>query len=104
MATLELDFQHDGKNTDGTPFDAAQFAGVTYILDGAPAVSVPADYAANGSYAVALSVALAAGSHTVSVAIKHVDGTTSASSNTAQFNVAAKEPTAPFGLSATYSA
>lgn len=104
MAKLELDFQHDGKNTDGSVFDSPQFAGVTYSLDGAPAVSVPADFAADGSYAVALDVALLPGNHAVAVAIKHADGTTSASSNVAPFTVAAREPTAPFGLSVTYSA
>ena len=105
MAKLSLNFQHDGLNTDGTEFDAAQFAGVSYDLDGVGVVSVPAQFAADGDYAVEADVALDAGDYTVTVVIKHTDGTESAPSNLAAFTVAPilRVPTVPFGLSASYS-
>ena len=105
MATLHLVFSHDGKNTDGSAFDAAQFAGVSYSLDGRSYVSVPAAYAPDGVYDVEVDVVLDPGPHEVSVVVKHVDGTESDESNIASFVVEPilRTPSAPFGLVASYS-
>lgn len=103
MPTILLQFKHDAKNVDGSAYTAAQFAGLVASLDGGAFVSVSgAEFDPDGSYDVAYDVTLAPGAHTAQVALKHVDGTTSAPSNTATFTVEAREATPPFGLSATY--
>jgi hypothetical protein len=105
VATLTLNFQHDGKNEDGSDFDATQFAGVTYAIDFSDYVSVPAAFAEDGNYEVVADVVLEPNTYDVAVKMMHIDGTASIASNIATFEVepVARVANAPFGLTASFS-
>ena len=102
-SVLELRFAHDLKNTDGSAFDEAQFAGVEYAIDGTAFLSVPAAWADDGNFSTEAAVDLPIGEHSVVVRIKHADGTASEASDAAFFTVEARIPSRPTGLSASYS-
>lgn len=103
MSVLELRFTHDLKNVDGSDFDAVQFAGVEYAINGTPFVSVPTAFAPDGNFATDLPVSLPIGDHEVSVRVMHIDGTASEASEPAFFTVAPRVPSRPTGLSVSYS-
>lgn len=92
-------WSNPAQNTDGTPFDpATQQAGITFVLDGAPAVSV-ASGAGNSLdvSAVAAFQGLKSGNHTLQIDVVTVAGVHSALSGAATFLIDAV-PNAPTGL------
>lgn len=87
-------------NTDGSAFDAAQFAGFELEIDGAPAVSVPVAWQTSGRYDLPFAgFSFADGNHSARVRVKHVNGQVSAYSNAATF-VVARVPEAPLEFAA----
>lgn len=105
MATKssKLSWSQTAKNVDGSPLDAAQFAGFTIVVDGAPAVSVPRAWEDDGDYEMDL-VTIAAlagyGSHTITMSTVAKNGRTSAASTPLTYVVDdTRTPTSPFGLS-----
>lgn len=100
MPIKTLSWQHDGKNTDGSDFTAAEFAGFTVEVDALPAVSIPAAWKAPGNvYSAPLSVGY--GAHTARMYTVAKTGETSDPSPSVSFTVLdTRKPTSPFGLSA----
>lgn len=88
------------QNTDGSAFDAAQFAGYELEVDGAAAVSVPVAWNDSGNYELPFAgLSFADGSHVARIRVKHVNGAVSDFSDSAAFTVA-RQPVAPFGFAA----
>lgn len=84
---------HDMRNTDGSDWTAAQFAGFEISFDGKPSVALPAQFAARDASGVAtftfdakaLGFTLPEGQHTASVVAVDKDGDRSAPTPTLTF-------------------
>lgn len=98
-----LSWQHSNKNTDGSAFTSAQYAGTDVSVDGGAAVALTVPYAADGHYQIPVTAigALGTGTHTFAVDVKHVNGNKSAFSAPFAFDVDTRVPEVPFGLSAS---
>ncbi len=94
--------QHSGKNTDQSVFDATQFAGMEWSIDGKPAVSTPMAFAADGKYQMPVGTnfdSLTNGTHTAAFRLVNKTGNRSALSPAGSFDVDRRTPEAPFGVS-----
>jgi hypothetical protein len=90
-----LQWVNPTQNTDGSPFDPADFAGIQIQVDGAVAVSVPSSIETSFDLStLALWPTLKSGPHTVALAIVNKEGEASAFSAAATFSVA-RVPAAP---------
>jgi hypothetical protein len=103
---VTLAWQHSNKNTDGTAFNAAQYAGTEISFDGTPAVSIPVAFAANGQYQIAAATiaafaALANGGHNFSIRLVNSAGSKSGLATPLAFDIDKRVPEIPFGLSAS---
>lgn len=88
-------------NTDGSAFDAAQFAGFELEVDGAPVVSVPLAWADSGAYELPHApFNFSEGAHSARIRAKHVNGKVSAFSVAASWSVAPREPMPPLDFAA----
>ncbi len=86
-------------NTDGSVFDETQFNGYEIEVDGAPAVSIPAAWAADGEYTFPVaSVVTSSGAHSARIRVGNTDGTFSDYSNSASFSIT-RTPEAPTNFS-----
>lgn len=97
-----LSWSHDGRNTDESAFDAAQFAGWELEVNGAPNFSVPAGWETDGAYSVPLAeidVFTKTGNYAVRMRVVNKEGRASAWSNAVSFSLDFRVPTAPSGLS-----
>jgi hypothetical protein len=73
----KITITHDMKNTDGSAWTAAQFAGFEISIDGKPAVALPAQFSAGGVFefdAVALGITLPEGQHSATARAVDKDG------------------------------
>ena len=95
-----LSWTNPTQNTDGTPFEAADFAGIEIELDGAPAVSVPQSSEVSSFDLSTLAAwnTLKSGPHTVTLASTNKEGNTSDFASPVTFPVLAV-PMAPTALS-----
>lgn len=94
-----LKWRHDGKNIDGSDFDAAKFGGWQLDLNGEGAVSVPLAWETDGQYEAPIeALELPEGDYTARLRLVTRDGVQSDWSNTVQFEIRAV-PTAPLELS-----
>lgn len=101
----KLTWQHDGRNTDGSQFGAASFAGWEIEIDGEVGLSIPAGWETDGNYELPLNLMpqlSEVGSHNVRMrlvanAANGTDTVASEWSNAASYAMSAV-PTAPFGL------
>jgi hypothetical protein len=99
-----LRWQGPTQYEDGSAFGAADFAGFTFDIDGAPAVSVPLGWDNDGSYEYEITSLVPpppAGQraeHTVRMYTVARNGRTSAPSDPATFVVDLRVPRAPFGV------
>ena len=101
---VTIGWQHAGKNTDGSTFDATQYAGSELSFDGKAAVSIPVAFATNGQYQIALAGvtgydALPNGTHTAQTRIVAKNGNKSGLSPAGSFDVDRRVPADPFGVS-----
>lgn len=97
----QISWQHDGKNTDGSAFDATQFGGWDLEVNGAVALSVPIGYTAGSTYTFPFANAPAfskTGHYKVRLRLVNKNGDASAWSNMVEFDLDFRVPTAPFGL------
>jgi hypothetical protein len=104
MGTLnpqKLTWTHNGKNTDGSAFDATMFNGWEGELDGVPALSIPIGWNTGGTFEFPLgSLALANGNHTLRLRLLAKNGVASDYSNAATFTVDTRKPNPPASLAA----
>ncbi len=94
-------WRHDGRNTDGTPFTADQFAGFELEVNGQGAVSIPAGYDADGEYEVPftdLPAISQTGNYTLRLRVVNRAGSASAFSAPVTFAMDFRVPTAPSAL------
>lgn len=98
-------WRHDGKNTDGSSFDPAQFGGWQLDINGAPSVSVPIGWEADGEYeAPVTALELPEGDYRAAMRLVKKDPVDpskvilSDPSNVIDFEIRAV-PSAPFDLS-----
>jgi len=101
---ITIGWQHSGKNTDASVFDASQYAGSELSFDGKPSVSVPVAFAANGQYQLPLAGiagfdTLTNGTHTAQSRIVAKSGAKSQLSPAGSFDIDRRVPDAPFGVS-----
>jgi hypothetical protein len=101
---ITIGWQHSGKNTDTTPFDATQYAGTELSFDGKAAVSIPVTFATNGQYQIALAGlagydSLPNATHTAQVRIVAKNGAKSGLSTAGSFDIDRRTPADPFGVS-----
>lgn len=90
------------QNTDGSPFDQAQWAGYELELDGGTnAVAIPVTWATDNKYSFDISALQPAeGNHTFRIRTVAKNGSVSAWSNSAS-GVYKKVPNAPTALAAS---
>lgn len=97
-----LSWRHDGRNTDGTPFTAEQFAGWEIEVNDIPAAGVPAGWETDGEYEVPLAnfaMVQETGTYRVRMRVVNRAGQGSAWSEPVTFTMDFRVPTAPTGLS-----
>lgn len=97
-----LAWRHDGRNTDGSVFDAAQFQGWELSINGSPVASVPAGWETDGQYEVPLAdfaPVQETGRYTLAMRVVNRDGRASEWSAPVTFDMDFRVPTAPSGLS-----
>jgi len=100
MNPTTLSWQHANKFTDGSALGAAQYIGTELSLDGKAAVSIPVAWAQNGQYnfPVATLGTLSNTTHTWAVRVAASNGTKSGLVTGPAFDVDARVPADPFGL------
>lgn len=98
----KLSWRQDKLNTDGSVFDAAQFAGFELEINAAPAVSVPIAWDDDTNYEMPLAdltAVQATGDYTLRIRTVNKAGSASAYSAPATFAMDFRVPTAPTALS-----
>lgn len=102
----KLTWRHDGKNTDGSIFDASQFGGWELEINGELAVSVPIGWSDAGVFElplIDLEAIQVTGDYTLRMRLRHKNGNVSDWSEPASFSMDFRKPERPFGLSAVSS-
>jgi hypothetical protein len=97
----KLTWSHDGRNTDGSPFDAEQFAGFLLVVNDEPAVAIPTQWNDEGKFELpfaGLAAFETSGEKRVQMKVVNKKGAESAWSEPFVFELDLRKPTAPFGL------
>lgn len=95
---IRLSWNQPFTNTDGSPFDLAQYQRYEVQFDALPVQALPVAWDVDGSFVFDADVNLADGAHTGKIRVVNKTGTPSAWSNTASFTVT-KVPEAPTSFS-----
>lgn len=96
-----LRWRHDGLNTDGSAFNAAQFRGWELEINGEAAASVPAGWETDGEYEVPLAnfaPVQVTGEYAVRMRLVNANEVASEWSTPFTFAMDFRTPSRPFGL------
>jgi hypothetical protein len=95
---IRLSWNQPFTNTDGSPFDLAQYQRYEVQFDALPVQALGVTWDADGAFSYDADVNLADGAHTGRIRVVNKTGTASAWSNVASFTVT-KVPEAPTSFS-----